>query len=136
MSLESGVYIIRNRDNSVNRNLAEDRSLNPKRVVLLPPDAQSEDIKKKGGKRILNREDSASLDSEPYPDSYGRLTSDFPSFPYNTTLLGPNHSPFPHSSRTLANLIIAPFAAASSVTVLHQVLPRRAVSFSRVNIAR
>ncbi|THU82753.1 serine protease inhibitor [Dendrothele bispora CBS 962.96] len=45
MSLESGIYTIRNRDNNVGRSLTEDRSLGPKRILLLPQDVKPEEIK-------------------------------------------------------------------------------------------
>ncbi|KAJ4473842.1 serine protease inhibitor [Lentinula aciculospora] len=38
MSLTTGRYLIKNEDNVVGRALAEDLSLQPKRIILLPPD--------------------------------------------------------------------------------------------------
>lgn len=47
LQFDSGRYLIRSlvRDDAfVGRNLSEDRSLNPKRVVLLPPGVQPEAV--------------------------------------------------------------------------------------------
>ncbi|KAG9027931.1 hypothetical protein FRB95_007060 [Tulasnella sp. JGI-2019a] len=38
--METGIYMIRNGDNFVGRYPIEDRSLNPKRVVVMPPNMQ------------------------------------------------------------------------------------------------
>ncbi|GAW08181.1 serine protease inhibitor [Lentinula edodes] len=57
MSLETGRYLIHNGNNIVSRNLAEDRSLKPKRIVLLEPTDKIEltwIIEKSGDGYILN----------------------------------------------------------------------------------
>ncbi|KAJ3862160.1 MAG: serine protease inhibitor, partial [Lentinula lateritia] len=57
MSLDTGRYLIHNGNNIVSRNLAEDRSLNPKRIVLLEPNDKIEFtwiIEKSGDEYILN----------------------------------------------------------------------------------
>ncbi|KAF8645996.1 hypothetical protein AX16_007422 [Volvariella volvacea WC 439] len=43
MSLETGRYIIQNGDRGVGRNSTEDRSLLPKRVIVLPPGVRDPD---------------------------------------------------------------------------------------------
>ncbi|KAK7047233.1 hypothetical protein VNI00_006899 [Paramarasmius palmivorus] len=55
MSLESGLYIIRNIDKAVGRKQAEDRSLLPKRVVVLPPSVEDPkwEIQKEDSNRYI-----------------------------------------------------------------------------------
>ncbi|KAK7047234.1 hypothetical protein VNI00_006900 [Paramarasmius palmivorus] len=64
MSLESGLYIIKNQGKYIGRNLAEDMSLLPKRIVTLPESVQAprwEVEKKDDNKYILKCQKDATV---------------------------------------------------------------------------